>query len=157
MSAPLLSADVFLDVVKHAPLVSIDLLVRRGDGPILMGRRTNEPARDTWFVPGGCIQKSETLDAAFARIALKELGFDVNRSDATLHGVYTHLYDANFAEAPDVSTHYVVLAYEWTPQTIPTLTTLPTAEHREYSWQGANDPRDDIHPNNYPYFQPAQL
>jgi len=53
-----LGREEFLEVVERAPLVSIDLIVRRGDGLVLLGRRTNEPAKDFWFVPGGRIYKN---------------------------------------------------------------------------------------------------
>jgi colanic acid biosynthesis protein WcaH len=31
----------FLSIVEHTPLVSIDLIVRNGDGEVLVGRRVN--------------------------------------------------------------------------------------------------------------------
>jgi colanic acid biosynthesis protein WcaH len=70
----MLSRDDFLAVVTLTPLVSIDLVVVDEEGYILVGKRTNEPAYGTWFVPGGRVNKDETLDAAFERIATDELG-----------------------------------------------------------------------------------
>ena len=72
--APLLPRADWLQVVRHAPLVSIDLILRDAQGRVLLGLRENEPARGLWFVPGGVIRKDETLDAAFSRIARNELG-----------------------------------------------------------------------------------
>jgi colanic acid biosynthesis protein WcaH len=100
----------FLEVVERTPLVSIDLVVQDRAGRVLLGRRTREPAKNTWFVPGGRIRKNETLDAAFSRITAAELGAPLARSQARLLGVYTHLYETNFAEAAGIGTHYVVLA-----------------------------------------------
>jgi len=34
-------------IVEHVPLVSVDLLVRDGDG-VVVGKRTNEPAKGEW-------------------------------------------------------------------------------------------------------------
>lgn len=109
--APLLPRADWLQVVRHAPLVSIDLILRDSQGRVLLGLRENEPARASWFVPGGVIRKDETLNAAFARIARAELGLTLERRLASLLGVYEHHYTANFALEPGLSTHYVVLAH----------------------------------------------
>src|SRR3954466_13792753 len=54
-----LSDAQFADVVRLAPLVSIDLVIRDPDGDVLVGLRTNAPAKGFWFVPGGRIRKNE--------------------------------------------------------------------------------------------------
>jgi colanic acid biosynthesis protein WcaH len=119
----------WLEVIQRAPLVSIDLIVRSADGRILLGLRSNRPARDTWFVPGGVIRKGETIDQAFTRIATVELGRPLLRADASFKGVYEHFYDDNFAGAADIATHYVVLAYEIT---VPNVDAQgPLDQHRE--------------------------
>jgi colanic acid biosynthesis protein WcaH len=106
-----LERDDLLKLVRLAPLVSIDLVVRDPEGRVLLGRRRNQPARDYWFVPGGRVLKNESLDAAFARLTRTELGTSLQRRDASLLGIYEHMYDTNFADAPGIATHYVVLAY----------------------------------------------
>ena len=70
----MLSPTEFLEVVRLAPLVAIDLIVADADSRVLVGQRRNRPARGTWFVPGGRIRKDERLDAAFTRLVETELG-----------------------------------------------------------------------------------
>ncbi len=101
----------FLHVVKCAPLVSIDLIVKNQEDEVLLGRRNNEPARGFLFVPGGRILKNERLPAAFARIAQTELNRSLKWEEAAFLGVYEHLYDTNAFGAKAISTHYIVLAY----------------------------------------------
>lgn len=128
-----LPADVYLQGIASLPLVSIDLIVRDAQGRVLVGLRRNEPARDTWFVPGGAIRKNETLDAAFARICATELGRASARHDARLLGVYEHFYNGNFMQAPGIGTHYVVLAHEVdAAANLPE--SLPLDQHRSYRW-----------------------
>jgi 8-oxo-dGTP pyrophosphatase MutT (NUDIX family) len=75
MTEPL--SDVqFADVVRFAPLVSIDLVIRDPDGAMLVGMRSSAPAKGFWFVPGGRIRKNETIRNAFARILKAETGCD---------------------------------------------------------------------------------
>jgi len=127
-----IARDAFLDIVRQTPLVSIDLVVTNDRGEILLGQRTNEPAKGYWFVPGGRIRKDESLDDAFLRIAESELGIRCSRKGAPLLGAYEHTYDTNFAEAPLIGTHYVVLAHHLkiAPDTILT----PDAQHDELRW-----------------------
>lgn len=150
----MLSHEDFLTVVRLTPLVAIDLVVRDADGRVLMGLRTHEPARGCWFVPGGRIRKDETLDDAFVRISRSELGAARTRDSTRLLGVFTHCYDTNFADAPGVTTHYVVIACE-IEHFAPT-TPLPQDQHSGYRWWShdeaiASDGR--VHPNNLPYFR----
>ncbi|MGF6769087.1 colanic acid biosynthesis protein WcaH [Paraburkholderia sp. GAS199] len=144
----------FLDVVRLTPLVAIDLIVSDTQGRVLIGHRRNRPARGTWFVPGGRILKDETLDAAFARIADAELGIGrLERSAARFEGVFEHHYSDNFADEPDVSTHYIVLAYS-----LPISGSAPVGrldQHSDYLWLAPPDllARDDVHDNTKAYFR----
>ena len=104
-----LSDDTFRTVVANTPLVSIDLLVRQG-GRFLVGLRENRPAQGEWFVPGGRIQKDESLADAFARVVRDELGLALPFASARFVAVNEHHYpDSIFGEA--VSTHYLCLSY----------------------------------------------
>jgi hypothetical protein len=66
--------DEFAHVIRLAPLVSIDLIIRDGEQNILVALRTNEPAKGLYFVPGGRIRKDETIANAFVRILANETG-----------------------------------------------------------------------------------
>ena len=101
-----------LQIIDKTPLVSIDLIVKDRKGKILLGERVNEPAKGYWFVPGGRIRKNEKIAAAFGRIIGAELGLTKEIAEAVFMVLYEHFYSENFLEAPNVSTHYVVLAYE---------------------------------------------
>jgi len=105
-----LDATTFESVVASTPLISIDLLVENVRGEYLLGLRKNRPAQGHWFVPGGRVQKNESLDAAFKRLTRQELGVEWKRSQAIFKGVYEHFYnDSVFGVKP--TTHYIVLAY----------------------------------------------
>ena len=150
-AARLPAAD-WLQVVRHAPLVSIDLILLDPEGRVLLGLRENEPARGSWFVPGGAVRKGETLDAAFARIAMAELGLPLQRAQSVLQGAYEHFYDTNFAGASGVGTHYVVLAHRLSLQG----DLRPAdAQHRELRWFSSAElrARDDVHANVKGYFR----
>lgn len=143
---------VFATVIRHTPLVSMDLLVRDPVGHVLLGERLRRPARGSWFVPGGRIRKGEPLAAAFRRLCRDELGCDLSLADATFRGVYEHHYD-DHVFGDDFGTHYVVLAYELHLDL--TLASLPGEQHGDYRWWRVEDLVSDtrVHVHSQWYFQ----
>jgi colanic acid biosynthesis protein WcaH len=143
----------FNNVVRLTPLVAIDLIVRAPDGRVLMGRRTNEPAKGSFFVPGGRITKNETLAAAFKRISLAELGVEKTMNEARFLGVYEHFYLTNNLQQPGFGTHYVTLAYEIT-STVEDAS-LPKDQHGEYAWKTEAEilTCPEVHKNTKVYFR----
>lgn len=107
-----LSNTDFAQLIASAPLVSIDLIVRDDLGNVLLGYRRNRPAQNYWFVPGGRVRKNESLRDALSRIANMELGTAL--PVARFLGPFEHFYDDNFFDIPELSTHYIVMAFECT-------------------------------------------
>ena len=117
----------FKTVVDSAPLVSIDILLKK-DNTILLGKRINKPAQGYFFSTGGRINKNESISNAMARIANYELNLELKYVPRFI-GVFEHFYDDSIYE--NVSTHYVNLAYEYEVEEIPD---LPDEQHSEYQW-----------------------
>ena len=150
-----LDLPTFHTVVASTPLVAIDLVVKNSRGDVLLGLRVNRPAYGFWFVPGGRIQKNESLDGAFRRISRDELGRTFERANARLLGVFEHFYDdsvfANVGGGPD--THYVVLSY-CLDLTDDEPLQPPTAQHQQYRWWPQDELRFSprVHENTRAYF-----
>lgn len=131
--------DMFLDnktfetVIQSTPLIAIDLVVVNEKNQLLIGKRLNRPAQNYWFVPGGRILKNESLNNAFKRLTLTELGKEIELKQATLLGVFEHFYqDSVFSE--QASTHYINVAHViYLKQK--ELESLPEGEqHNSYQW-----------------------
>lgn len=106
-----LSESELKNVIKFAPLVTIDLCIT-DNNLILLGKRLNPPAKDTFFVPGGRIRKSETINNALDRIIFEETGRKIiDKKDLKFLGIYEHFYENNFLGNNDFKTHIVVIAY----------------------------------------------
>lgn len=147
----MLDFALFKTIVDHTPLISIDLIVYNSKSEVLLGKRINSPARNYYFVPGGRIYKNERIVDAFHRICQSELGQVVEYSSAKPCGVYEHFY-ADAYVGPDISTHYIVLAYEIYIGT--EFLNLPTAQHTEYSFMAVERAKNDssVHYYTQQYF-----
>jgi colanic acid biosynthesis protein WcaH len=140
-------------VVRLAPLVAIDFIIRNPRHDVLLGLRNNEPAKGSYFVPGGIILKNERMADAFARILKRETNFDARLGDARLVGAYEHFYDANRFDDPAFGTHYVTLGYE-----LPigdTAMLQADVQHGELRWWAERDlmASDRVHDNTKAYFR----
>ena len=123
----MLDDTTFKTIIDSAPLISIDILLKK-DNKFLLGRRVNKPAQGYFFSTGGRINKNESIDNAMARVALNELNIELKYIPKFI-GVFEHFYDDSIYK--NVSTHYVDIAYEYEVKEIPD---LPTEQHSEYKW-----------------------
>ena len=146
--------EEFENVIRLTPLVAIDLVVRSPEGRVLVGRRTYEPAKGVFFVPGGRITKNETLAAAFRRISGEELGIQLGFETARFLSVNEHMYPTNRFMKKGFGTHYVTLAYEI--QSALETAQLPKDQHGEYAWMSPEEllRSSEVHENTKRYFRP---
>jgi colanic acid biosynthesis protein WcaH len=114
------------DIIKNAPLVSIDLIIRDRKDRVLLQFRQDRPAKDWWFVPGGRIRKYENLEDVITRISQEEIqkafsDIKINPNECHLLNIYKHVYEkdnkyidnTSLADMGGEDTHYVSIAYEY--------------------------------------------
>jgi len=144
----MLDDQIFKTVVDSSPLISIDILIKKGN-KILLGRRVNKPEQGYFFSISGRINKNETIENATARVVLNELNIEL-KSLPKFISVFEHFYDDSIYK--DISTHYVNLAYEYEMEEIPD---LPTEQHSEYKWFTVNEllNSDQVHKYTKNYFR----
>jgi colanic acid biosynthesis protein WcaH len=120
---------------------------------VLLGLRANEPAKNTYFVPGGVIRKNETIQEAFTRILNAETGLTASFYEATLVGAFEHFYKTNRFGHPDYGTHYVVLAYEVGLKAQQTVAI--DSQHSDVQWMSEDEINlaANVHPNTKAYFR----
>ncbi len=126
----MLNKDIFANIVKNSPLISIDLIVQNRKDEILLGLRRNNPAQGFWFVPGGRIFKNESIANAFKRISKNELGIEYNLDKSEFIGVFEHFYDNSFF-GESISTHYIAMGFELS---VGDLKMAGDEQHEIYKW-----------------------
>jgi colanic acid biosynthesis protein WcaH len=107
-----IEGDEWETIVANVPLVSVDLVVRHNGG-VVLGKRTNEPAKGEWFVPGGVVFKNESLVDAVDRVANEELGCDVKIVESL--GAFEHFYETSEVEGIETK-HYLANAFVVDPE-----------------------------------------
>ncbi len=155
----MLSEKDFKQIIQNTPLISIDLIVKNINGQYLLGYRTNKPAKDTWFVPGGRIKKGETIEQAFSRITTAELGIEFKLKQAEYLGLYEHIYpnDNYFNDSEIGTTHYIVHGFQIDLES--NLNTLPKEQHADYWWASKEEllNNENVHINTKNYFNGFRL
>ncbi len=131
-----LSEEDFCNAVASLPLVSVDFCIQSGS-KILLGKRSNSPAKGYWFTPGGRIRKNEKIHEAIKRIFLTEIGQDLlDSTDLVLMGIWDHIYeDSAFSDA--IGTHYVNLPHCIAIDNVEELSSLPNGpshQHSKWRW-----------------------
>jgi GDP-mannose mannosyl hydrolase len=140
-------------VIRLAPLIAMDLIIRNAGDEVLLGLRNNEPAKGCYFVPGGMILKDERLAEAFARLMKNETDHAASLDDARLIGAFEHFYETNRSGNAGYGTHYVVLGYEYRwPNAV---TPQPDDQHSELRWWPVAKllASDRVHENTKAYFR----
>ena len=131
-------------VVERAPLASIDLCIVHC-GHLLVGRRTNDPLKGSWFTPGGCIRKGEAWTSALIRVAREELSFVPDVNAFNMMGIWDHFYDHSAVDS-ELSTHYVNLPHFYVCDVRPSV--QADRQHSELAWISLEKigSGDDFHP-----------
>ncbi len=154
----MLSPNNYIKVIELTQIVSVDLILTYKNN-VLVGKRVNNPAKDTWFVPGSRLYKNETIVEGIKRVSIEEVGFELTKDNMTFIGVYDHIYDTNFLERRDengdiINTHYVCIGFS--TEVNPELVDVDVfcKQHSKLMWMSIDDilNRDDVHQNTKNYF-----
>jgi 8-oxo-dGTP diphosphatase len=75
------------------------------EGRVLLIRRGKEPLRGRWVVPGGTVERGETLHEALVREVREETALTVRPGEVVL------VFDRILREEAEVTYHYVIIDY----------------------------------------------
>jgi 8-oxo-dGTP diphosphatase len=72
---------------RKSPALTVDIIIIRKDGSIVLIKRRNHPFQGEWAIPGGFVEYGEKVETAATREAKEETGIDVELTKIV--GVYS--------------------------------------------------------------------
>jgi ADP-ribose pyrophosphatase YjhB (NUDIX family) len=104
-----LNKEEYKCIYSKVPRLTVEIIVRHESGAIYMTRRSIDPCKGQWHLPGGTVQFGEALIAAVRRVAMRELSIDVH--EVTNRGYIE--YPSHYVSNLDLD-HPVGLVFEVT-------------------------------------------
>lgn len=97
--------DIFEQILEWAVIPTFDLIIEIEGRGYLMVKRTIEPYKNQWALPGLRMYKDESIDATLIRIAKQEVGIDLDPTKKLLIGQYVGKFKTEH-QRQDLSTGY---------------------------------------------------
>lgn len=70
----MIEQELYKKIIENIPICCVDLIIINQDNQFLVLKRANEPAKGSWWLPGGRILKNESISIAAVRKAKEETG-----------------------------------------------------------------------------------
>jgi colanic acid biosynthesis protein WcaH len=71
-----IETEEYENILDKLPISCIDIILKNKKGDFLILKRSNEPAKGKWWIPGGRIYKNENFEIAAKRKIKEETGLD---------------------------------------------------------------------------------
>lgn len=84
------------------PVAAVGGLIVNDDNDLLLVRRARDPGKDQWGLPGGFVDRDETIETALAREILEETALVVRKFDLMLTGPNRYTYAGVTADVIDL-------------------------------------------------------
>ncbi len=111
----LIPEETYRSIVDTMPILCVDAIIRNDRQEVLLVKRTNEPLKDEWWVPGGRVYKGESLENAIKRKIKEELGIDIKIKGAV--GYYEDQFEKNPLNL-ESGLHTLGIVFEAEPQSL---------------------------------------
>ncbi len=85
--------ELYKQILDVMPILCVDLVITNAQNQYLLVKRKNDPLKGEWFVPGGRVNKGESLKEAVARKAKQELGLTIK--DCFPIGIFEYSFKEN--------------------------------------------------------------
>ena len=90
MNKHFIPQSIYLEIIKHVPILCVDVAVRY-NGKLLLVKRKHPPFQDEWWTLGGRVHNREKLADAAVRKLKEET--NLTSTQLTLIGPYETIFD----------------------------------------------------------------
>ena len=92
------------------PVAAVGGLVTNDEGELLLVRRAREPGKGCWGLPGGFVDRGETVEEALAREVSEETGLQLRSAELLM--THPNQYHYRGVIAPVIDLFYVCTAHD---------------------------------------------
>ena len=127
MDKNLIPAKSYRKIVELVPIVCVDVIIFY-NGKFVLGKRTNEPLKNKWWIVGGRAYKGEPSLKTAKRKMKSELG--LKATDIILYGVYEDYYKKSAwgIQTSSVSIVYMAMIDKFNPKPDKTISDIKLAD-----------------------------
>ncbi|MDO8570301.1 MAG: NUDIX domain-containing protein [Candidatus Daviesbacteria bacterium] len=103
--------EEFKYIYSKVPRLCVDIIIQSDHG-VILSKRMIPPFKGMWHIPGGTVLNREKLEATAKRVALEELGLDIEINKLLGLIEYPEMDDEKHA----VSIAYLITDFSGTPR-----------------------------------------
>jgi len=128
--------EEYKEILKKIPICCVDVIIINAENNFLLAKRTNEPAKGKWWLPGGRILKNETIKHAALRKSYEETGLKCKYVKRL--GVFETIFDKGPFGSP-VHTVNIICLMKTNQKNV-----LLDKQNNEYLWCSSIDKSKNI-------------
>ena len=106
----IIEESLYKEICSKMPIPCVDIIIQNKKGHFLLVKRTNEPLKSKFWLPGGRILKEESVNDALSRKCKEELDLLVDPSEFKFTGFSQANYVKN-AFGSDGGYHTISLVF----------------------------------------------
>ncbi len=84
------------------PVAAVGALVTNDDGDLLLVRRARDPGKGCWGLPGGFVDRNETIEAALTREVMEETNLQITSAKLLMTSPNRYNYEGVIAPVIDL-------------------------------------------------------
>jgi colanic acid biosynthesis protein WcaH len=123
----MISQEFYTEIKRTFPLNAVEFVILNKEKKVLLVRRTNEPAKGQWWLPGGRVRFAESRLNAAKRLLQEECG--ISTELISLKGMFDYMVKN---ELENYYQHTITTVY-WVQVDVDSIKT--DSQSSEYSWE----------------------
>ena len=139
-----INKELYTKILDSVPIITVDIVIFNPEkDKVLLFKRENKPLQNTYYTPGGRVNKNEKLIDAIIRKAKEEIGINIKSKEIKYCGIIEEFFDdSNFKEVL-TGTHNINIFYKYIINDITNIKL--DNQHQKFDWFNINDPNLNIY------------
>ena len=101
--------DLYEKILEHSVISAVDIVIYNKEGEVFLAKRTQEPCKGQWWIPGGRQVKGEMPKETAIRKAKEEIGIEIEIEKPIM--IEDEIFDKTAFENVKTGVHYLTRVY----------------------------------------------